>query len=145
MSHGRRGPSEAVGEVDRQPCCGIIVFCGPVEGPDCTVLGRSVVYAVVRSGGRQYRASVGETVLVDRLSAPVGDQLELEDVLLIADGDEIRVGRPVVDGAKVIATVVGQEKGPKLRVFKYRPKQRYRRRAGHRQHYTRLRVDEISG
>lgn len=101
------------------------------------------MYAVVKSGGRQYRASVGDTVLVDRLGVEVGQRLELDDVLLIANGDEVTVGRPVIEGAKVVATVVAQEKGPKLRVFKYRPKQRYRVRAGHRQHYTRLRVDEI--
>ena len=101
------------------------------------------MYAVVKSGGRQYRASVGDTVLVERLGAGVGQQLELDQVLLVSDGEQVRVGRPVVDGAKVLATVVAQEKGPKLRVYKYRPKQRYRRRAGHRQHYTRLRVDEI--
>jgi large subunit ribosomal protein L21 len=101
------------------------------------------VYAVVRSGARQYRASVGDTVLVERLRADVGQQLELEEVLLVADGKEVTVGQPLVEGAKVVATVVAQEKGPKLRVFKYRPKQRYRRRSGHRQHYTRLRVDEI--
>ena len=101
------------------------------------------MYAVMKSGGRQYRASVGDTVLVDRLGAEVGQQLELDHILLIADGDDVTVGRPLVEGAKVVATVVAQEKGPKLRVFKYRPKQRYRVRAGHRQHYTRLRVDEI--
>lgn len=101
------------------------------------------MYAVVRSGGRQYRASVGDTVLVERLGAPVGQQLEMDQVLLIADGEQVTVGRPVVEGAKVLATVVAQEKGPKIRVFKYRPKQRYRRRAGHRQWYTRLRVDQI--
>ena len=84
------------------------------------------MYAVVRSGGRQYRASVGDTVLVERLGAPVGQQLEMDQVLLIADGEQVT-----------------QEKGPKIRVFKYRPKQRYRRRAGHRQWYTRLRVDQI--
>jgi large subunit ribosomal protein L21 len=97
----------------------------------------------MRSGSRQYRASVGDTVLVDRLGVEVGQQLELDEVLLIADGDDVRVGRPAIEGAKVVTTVVAQEKGPKLRVFKYRPKQRYRVRAGHRQHYTRLRVDEI--
>ena len=102
------------------------------------------MYAVIRSGSRQYRARVGDIVLVERLPAAVGQHLELDQVLLIADGDGARrVGRPHVEGAKVLATVVAQEKGPKLRVYKYRPKQRYRRRAGHRQQYTRLRVDEI--
>jgi large subunit ribosomal protein L21 len=86
---------------------------------------------------------VGDTILVERLTAEVGEQLELKDVLLIADGDKVKVGQPLVKKAKVLATVVAQEKGPKVRVFKYHPRKRYRRRAGHRQRYTRLRVDEI--
>ncbi len=101
------------------------------------------MYAVVRSGARQYRARVGDTFVVERLPLGVGQRVELDEVLLVAGGDKVQVGRPTVEGAKVLATVVGQEKGPKIRVFKYRPKQRYRRRAGHRQRYTRLRVDEI--
>jgi large subunit ribosomal protein L21 len=101
------------------------------------------VYAVLKSGARQYRAEVGETILVDRLSAEVGQQLEMDKVLLIADGERVEVGRPTIEGAKVLATVVAQEKGPKIRIFKYHPRKRYRRRAGHRQRYTRLRVDKI--
>jgi large subunit ribosomal protein L21 len=98
---------------------------------------------VVKSGARQYRASVGDSLVVERLPAEVGQQVELDEVLLVANGEHVQVGRPTLEGAKVLATVVAQEKGPKIRVFKYRPKQRYRRRAGHRQQYTRLRVDEI--
>jgi large subunit ribosomal protein L21 len=101
------------------------------------------VYAVLKSGARQYRASVGDTIVVERLPAEVGQQLQLDEVLLVADGDRVEIGRPVVKGAKVLATVVAQEKGPKIRVFKYHPRKRYRRRAGHRQRYTRLRVSEI--
>jgi len=101
------------------------------------------VYAVVRSGARQYRASVGDAIFVERLPAEVGQQLELDEVLLVADGERVEIGQPIVNGAKVLATVVAQEKGPKIRIFKYRPRKRYRRRAGHRQRYTRLRVDEI--
>ena len=101
------------------------------------------MYAVVKSGARQYRASVGDTILVERLPANVGEQLELDQVLLVADGEQIEVGRPTVDGAKMLATVVAQEKGPKVQIFKYHPRKRYRQRAGHRQRYTRLRVDEI--
>jgi large subunit ribosomal protein L21 len=103
------------------------------------------VYAVLKSGARQYRAKVGETILVDRLSADVGQQLEMDKVLLIADEERVEVGRPTIEGAKVLTTVVAQEKGPKIRIFKYHPRKRYRRRAGHRQRYTRLRVDEIVG
>jgi large subunit ribosomal protein L21 len=101
------------------------------------------VYAVVKSGARQYRASVGDTITVERLPAEVGQQLELAEVLLVADGEQIEIGQPTIGGAKILATVVAQEKGPKIRIFKYHPRKRYRRRAGHRQRYTRLRVDEI--
>ncbi len=101
------------------------------------------MYAVVRSGARQYRAGVGDAILVERLPAEVGQRIELDEVLLVADGERVEVGRPTVGGAKVVATVVAQEKGPKVHIFKYHPRKRYRRRLGHRQHYTRLRVDEI--
>ena len=101
------------------------------------------MYAVVKSGARQYRAEEGDTILVERLSAQVGEQLELGDVLLVADGEQVEIGQPAVDKAKVLATVVAQEKGSKVRIFKYHPRKRYRKRAGHRQQYTRLRVDEI--
>ena len=101
------------------------------------------MYAVMKSGARQYRAAIGETILVERLPAQVGEQIELSQVLLIADEGQVEVGQPTIAGAKVLATVVAQEKGPKIQIFKYRPSKRYRRRAGHRQHYTRLRVDEI--
>jgi large subunit ribosomal protein L21 len=101
------------------------------------------VYAVVKSGARQYRASVGDTIMVERLPVEAGQELELDEVLLVADGERVEIGQPTVDGAKVLATVVAEEKGPKIRVFKYHPRKRYRRRAGHRQRYTRLRVDEI--
>ena len=101
------------------------------------------MYAVVKSGARQYRAEVGDTILVERISAEVGEQLELKDVLLVADGEKVKVGQPTVKKAKVLATVVAQEKGPKIRIFKYHPRKRYRQRSGHRQQYTRLQVDEI--
>jgi len=101
------------------------------------------VYAVVKSGARQYRASVGDTITVERLPAEVGQQLELAEVLLVADGEQIEIGQPTIGGAKILATVIAQEKGPKIRIFKYHPRKRYRRRAGHRQRYTRLRVDKI--
>ncbi|HHS98564.1 MAG TPA: 50S ribosomal protein L21, partial [Chloroflexi bacterium] len=96
------------------------------------------MYAVVRSGGRQYRVQEGDQFLVEKLPVEVGQQIVLDEVLLVANGDEVKIGTPLVEGAKVLATVLAQEKGPKIRIFKYRPKQRYRRRMGHRQTYTRL-------
>lgn len=101
------------------------------------------MYAVVRSGGRQYRAQAGDQLLVEKLPVEAGEQLTLDEVLLVADDDGVQVGTPLVDGAKVMATVLAQEKGPKIRIFKYKPRKRYRRHQGHRQMYTRLRIDEI--
>jgi large subunit ribosomal protein L21 len=97
----------------------------------------------MKSGARQYRATVGETIRVEKLPIDPGEQIELDDVLLVVDDEGVRIGQPIVEGARVLATVVAQEKGPKITVFKYRPRKRYRRRSGHRQFYTRLRIDEI--
>lgn len=101
------------------------------------------MYAIVESGGRQYRAEVGHTFSVEKLPYEVGEQIEM-NVLLLSNDDDIRVGQPLVDGASVTATVVDQYKGKKIFVWKYRPRKRYRRRQGHRQEYTRLRIDEIN-
>jgi len=101
------------------------------------------VYAVVETSGKQYKVSAGEIIDVDKLSLEVGEKIELDRVLLVADGEDVRVGQPVIEGAKVVATVTAHGKGPKIIVFKYRPRQRYRRKRGHRQAYTRLMIDEI--
>ena len=101
------------------------------------------MYAVVETSGKQYKVSAGEIIDVDKLSLEVGEKIELDRVLLVADGEDVRVGQPVIEGAKVVATVTAHGKGPKIIVFKYRPKQRYRRKRGHRQAYTRLMIDEI--
>jgi len=101
------------------------------------------VYAVVETGGKQYRVSAGETVEVEKLPFEVGEQIELDRVLLVADGEELHVGQPTVEGARVLATVADHAKGPKIIVFKYKPKERYRRKKGHRQSYTRLRIEQI--
>ena len=101
------------------------------------------MYAIVESGGRQYRAEEGQSFSTEKLPYEVGEQIELENVLLLANGEEVKVGQPSVDGVSVKATVVEQYRGKKIFVWKYKPKKRYRRRKGHRQSYTRLRVDEI--
>ena len=102
------------------------------------------MYAIVESGGKQYRAVPGATIEVDRLHVEEGSQINLDQVLLVAEGEDIKVGTPTVDGASVKATVVEHFKGKKVLVFKYKPKERYRRKQGHRQQYTRLQIDEIS-
>jgi large subunit ribosomal protein L21 len=102
------------------------------------------VYAIIRTGGHQYRVAPGDTIDVEKLDAQVGDTVELGEVLMFSGDDDVRVGAPLVEGAKVIATVVGQRKGEKLIVFKFKPKKRYRRKTGHRQQLTRLSIQEIS-
>ena len=101
------------------------------------------MYAVVKTGGKQYRVSPGDSVEVEKLPYEVGQQVELDQVLLVANGNGAKIGQPLVEGAKVKATVTRQVKGRKVIVYKYRPSKRYRRKQGHRQNYTRLRIDEI--
>jgi large subunit ribosomal protein L21 len=100
-------------------------------------------YAIVESGGKQYKAVEGSTIEVDLLQVEVGKQVALNDVLLFVNGEEVSVGTPVVKGAMVNATVMTHFKGEKLDVFHYRPKKRIRTKTGHRQQYTRLLVNSI--
>jgi large subunit ribosomal protein L21 len=102
-----------------------------------------LVFAIVRTGGKQYKVRVGETIDVEKLETEEGDLIRLDQVLLAAIDGEVSVGRPVIDGAVVTAEVVLQGKGPKLIVFKYKSKVRYRRRTGHRQKLTRLNIQSI--
>ena len=107
-------------------------------------LGGVIVYAVFQVGGQQFRAGVGDKVRVELLPHQVGEAVEVSQVLLVADGDQVQVGRPTVSGAKVKTTVVDQSKGDKILVFHYRPGgKRHKVKTGHRQNYTWLRIDEI--
>ena len=102
------------------------------------------MYAIVRlAGGKQHRAEVGRFIDVERLPQNVDETVELNDVLLVGDGDSTVIGQPTVDGATVSATVIAQYRAPKILVFKYRQRTKYRRMRGHRQYYTRLRIDDI--
>jgi large subunit ribosomal protein L21 len=104
------------------------------------------MYAIVRVGGKQYRVETGKTFVTEKLPYEVGKQIDLDEVLLIGDGDNSVVGQPVVEGATVKAEIAEQFKGKKIIVFKYKPKNRYRVKQGHRQLYTRLLVkDVVSG
>jgi len=105
--------------------------------------GEKMKYAIVESGGKQYKAVEGEAIEVDRLPVEAGDKVGLERVLMLVDGEEITVGTPTVGGIQVSTTVMDHFKGPKLIVFKYSPKKRIRVKGGHRQQYTRLMVDVI--
>jgi large subunit ribosomal protein L21 len=101
------------------------------------------VYAIVEAGGKQYRAEPGKSLSVERLSGERGDRVELDRVLLVADGAEVRVGTPTIPGARVVGEIVRQGRGPKLTVFKFKRRRKYRRKQGHRQALTTLRVREI--
>ena len=103
------------------------------------------MYAVIRSGGKQYRVSAGDSILLERLDAPEGSELTLDEVLLLeADGGEVTVGTPTVPGASVSASVEQHLRGRKVTSFKYKNKTRQRTRRGHRQHHTRVRITGIS-
>ncbi|HEY8836426.1 MAG TPA: 50S ribosomal protein L21 [Dehalococcoidia bacterium] len=101
------------------------------------------MYAVIRSGGKQYTVREGETLDVELLTAEAGGSIELNEVLMVGEGADVAVGQPLVAGAKVVADVVMHGKGDKIIVFKYKPKTRYRRKIGHRQRFTRLAIREI--
>ncbi len=101
-------------------------------------------YAIVQDGGKQYKAVIGETIEVDRYPLEVGQEIDMDKVLLISDGDTTKVGTPLIEGAKVQGTVVSHTKGPKVMVFKYMAKERIRTKTGHRQKYTRVRIDAIN-
>ncbi len=102
------------------------------------------MYAVIETGGRQYRVAVGDTIDVEPLEAQAGDTLDLERVLLISDDEAVRIGQPWLEDARVSAKVLEHGKAPKVTTLKYRPKQRYRRVKGHRQPFTRLRIESIA-
>ena len=102
------------------------------------------MYAVVSSGGKQYRVEPGSTLTMERLSHDGGATITFDRVLLVGDGEAVTVGTPTVSGATVSGTVLGEELGPKLVVFKFKQKVKYRRRTGHRQHLVRVRIDGIT-
>jgi large subunit ribosomal protein L21 len=101
------------------------------------------MYAVVRTGGKQVRVATGDQVRVEKLPGEVGDSVELGDVLLVGGGDAVKIGTPLVDGARVTATITAQARHPKIRVFKMKRRKGYRRTQGHRQAFTEIRVDNI--
>ena len=102
------------------------------------------ISAIIESGGKQYQVAPGQTIDVEKLPASPGETVELDRVLMVAKGDQVTLGHPLVKGAKVLATVAAQGKGDKIIVFKYKNKVRYRRKRGHRQPYTRLSIAEIA-
>src|SRR5688500_2847158 len=102
------------------------------------------MYAVMTTGGKQYRVEAGSELVIERLAADAGASVTFDRVLLVGDGDAVPVGTPKVDGAGVSGTILGEELGPKLIIFKFKQKATYRRTRGHRQHLVRVRIDEIN-
>ena len=102
------------------------------------------MYAVIRTGGKQYRVAAGDILEVEKLAGDVGEEIVLDDILLVANGDDLTVGQPTVQGASVSAKITGQYRGKKIRVFRYQPKKRVRVSKGHRQYLTRLEIESIT-
>jgi len=102
------------------------------------------MYAIIRTGGKQYQVSTGERLRVEKIAGSVGDSVELSEVLMVGDGDEVQIGQPTLDGAKVMARIVEQGKARKVLVFKKKRRKGYRVKRGHRQLFTALEIDDIS-
>jgi large subunit ribosomal protein L21 len=103
------------------------------------------MYAVIKTGGKQYRVAQGDKLRVEKLAGNVGDSVTLGEVLLVGSGDGVKIGAPLVGGAKVEAKIVGQALGPKVIIFKFRRRKNYRRKTGHRQPFTALEITGITG
>ena len=102
------------------------------------------MYAVIKTGGKQYRVSAGEKLKVEQIPADIGAEIVLDQVLMVSDGDAVRLGVPLVSGASVKAKVVAHGRGDKVRIFKMRRRKHYQKHQGHRQNYTEIRIDAIS-
>ena len=103
------------------------------------------MYAIIKTGGKQYKVSEGDEIIVEKLGVEEGEKVTFEEVLAIVDGEKVKIGQPKVEGAKVTGSVVKNGKGPKIRIFKYKHKTNYRRRMGHRQPFTKVKIEKIEG
>ena len=103
------------------------------------------MYAIIKTGGKQYKVTEGETVQVEKLDAEIGAEVVFDEVLTVVEGEDVKIGKPVVEGAKVTAKVVEQGKAEKIFVFKYKAKSNYRKRQGHRQPFTAVEITKIEG
>ena len=115
---------------------------------DCAALRlnrrRELMYAIIRTGGKQYHVAAGDTLRVEKIQGNVGDTVELSDILMVVDGENVRIGTPVVDGAKVVAKIVEHGKAKKVLVFKKKRRKGYQVMRGHRQQFTALTIEDIS-
>ena len=102
------------------------------------------MYAVIKTGGKQYRVAAGQKLKIEQIPADIGQEISLDQVLSVGEGEQIKIGTPFVDGAAVKATVLAQGRHPKIKIFKMRRRKHYQKRQGHRQNYTEVRIDAIS-
>jgi len=103
------------------------------------------MYAVIKSGGKQYKVAAGEKLKIEQIPTQVGEKVSLDQVLMVSQGDKVSVGSPLVDGAVVSATVLGHGRADKVKIFKMRRRKHYQKRQGHRQNFTEVMIDEIKG
>lgn len=102
-------------------------------------------YAIIETGGKQYRVEENDSIMIERVADhDAGDQVIFDRVLMVRDGENVQIGQPFLDGAKVVGTIAEEFRGPKIKVFKYKPKKRYSRRQGHRQGYMKAQIEEIN-
>jgi large subunit ribosomal protein L21 len=102
------------------------------------------MYAVIKTGGKQYRVAAGQKIKVEQIPADVGSEITLDQILMVGEGDSVQIGTPVVSGAAVVATVVSHGRHDKIKIFKMRRRKHYQKHQGHRQNYTEIRIDTIS-
>ena len=108
------------------------------------ITGIKYMYAVIKSGGKQYKVQEGDTIRVEKINAEEGGEISLDEVLMVADGDNVSVGAPVVEGASVAATVASHGRGEKIKVIKFKRRKHHRKQMGHRQAYTELKITGIN-
>ncbi len=102
------------------------------------------MYAVITSGGKQYRVKEGLTIKVDTIAAEVGSKVNIQEVLLLADGDNIKIGKPFVEGSKVTASIVSHGRGKKIQIIKFKRRKHHMKRMGHRQNYTEIKIEKVA-
>jgi large subunit ribosomal protein L21 len=105
----------------------------------------SIMYAVIKTGGKQYRVAAGEKLKVEQIPADVGAEITLDQVLMVGEGESVKIGTPLITGAKVTATVISHGRGPKIKIFKMRRRKHYQKHQGHRQNYTEIQISGIAG
>ncbi|HRP75773.1 MAG TPA: 50S ribosomal protein L21 [Rhodocyclaceae bacterium] len=103
------------------------------------------MYAVIKTGGKQYRVAAGEKIKIEQIPADVGSEITLDQILMVGEGESVKIGTPVVSGAEVKATVVSHGRHDKIKIFKMRRRKHYQKHQGHRQNYTEIRIEAISG